>query len=266
MKKHIFLLILCLFASFGIYADVTMAQADEAYNKGDYVSAVKIYEEVISAEGTSPEILYNLGNAYIKTDNYGAAVMAYLEAQRLDPSSSGIRGNLEYAQSKVTDRNRALQKGKDLDLEPSVGGFFHILYTSAVGRLSSDTWATLAVVAFILLLSGVALYIFSGSTLVRKIGFFGGIVMLVATLACNVFAYSVRSSARSNTVCVIKEYTASLHSEPRDDAKTVATPLSSGTAMEILEKKKDDSGEQWYKVKLNNDYIGWLPATSLHIL
>ena len=72
---------------------------DSAYANGDYQAAIDVYQAILADNSVSPEIFYNLGNAYYKTSEIGKAILNYERALLLDPSDSDIRFNLELAQS-----------------------------------------------------------------------------------------------------------------------------------------------------------------------
>lgn len=90
--------------------------------------------------------------------------------------------------------------------------------------------------------------------------------MLVFSILCNTFSFASRNNTIDNNECVVKTFKVELSEEPDQKAKKVASTLSAGTILEILEKKKDDSYRQWYKVKLNNYFIGWIPADDVEII
>jgi len=65
-----------------------------AYSVGDYDTAISIYEELLTQEGHSAGLLYNLGNSYAQKGEVGLAILQYERALRLDPSDPDIIGNL----------------------------------------------------------------------------------------------------------------------------------------------------------------------------
>ena len=69
-----------------MFAAPLAVQADSAYNKEDYSTAVRLYHQAIEADGVSPEVCYNLANAYYRIGRPGRAVIYYERALALDPS------------------------------------------------------------------------------------------------------------------------------------------------------------------------------------
>lgn len=73
-------------------------QANEAYDRGDYTQAVGRYNALLAREGYSAPVLYNLGNAWLKLNQPGRAILSYERALALAPLDSAITGNLHLAQ------------------------------------------------------------------------------------------------------------------------------------------------------------------------
>ncbi|WP_297799306.1 LptF/LptG family permease, partial [uncultured Brevundimonas sp.] len=85
-----------------------------------------------------------------------------------------------------------------------------------VSRLSSNTWAIIAIVTFLLFLAGLAAYLFMDNVLMRKIGFFGGALMIVATILANLAAFHVYHKATSGNGAIIMPETVTLSTAPRE--------------------------------------------------
>ena len=61
---------------------------DSAYAKGDYQAAIEAYQAILADNSISPEIYYNLGNAYRKLEKTGEAIEVYQKIIELFPSTS----------------------------------------------------------------------------------------------------------------------------------------------------------------------------------
>lgn len=67
-----------------------MDTCNRLYYEADYEQAVGCYEGL----GTSPEILFNIGNSYVRMDRPGYAVLYYLRGLCLAPEDSDLHNNL----------------------------------------------------------------------------------------------------------------------------------------------------------------------------
>ena len=271
MKKFKFFLltIISMLAIVRGYSAPTVSQADSAYLAGDYLQAIELYRGVAEEYGVSASLLFNLGNAYLQQDDYGNAMLCYQKAKKLDPSNKRINSNLSYLQGKVEDANKAEQKGKRKKVTEDTPNFFQSVHTSVAQNTSSNTWAGWAAASFLLFSGCVCLYLFNSNVLMRKTGFFGGFILLGISMICLVFAYMGAAETENHDYGIILTYKTALQTEPNSasDAKTNEGVLTRGTKIRIISEETDADGQvNWYKVRLNTDYIGWVPAKDIAII
>lgn len=268
MKKLLISLFMAA-ASIGSYAaDVPagFASADSAYQAKDYVKAVELYRNVEMEEGTSVALLYNMGNAYYAEGDYGNAMACYLRAHRLDPSDEQVNANLSYLSGRVEDANKAEQKGKRYKVSPDELSFFQDVHKVVAEDVSTNVWAILAAVTFILFVGAVALYIFTRVVVLRKIGFFGGILLIAASFVFLMFAFMGARVYHSESDGVLTAFKTELLTEPGGKPENIekAHVLTKGTVVKIISEEVDAEGNvTWYKVRLNSDYIGWVAASDI---
>ena len=81
MKKIYFLL--CVFAMLvQTVGAVTKEEADQAYEQNKFPEAIQLYEALLSEQGESADVYYNLGNAYFKDKNTATRVVASRTGER----------------------------------------------------------------------------------------------------------------------------------------------------------------------------------------
>lgn len=243
-----------------------MACADSAYVRGDYEKAVAAYREVLERDGISARLLYNMGNAYYMLGNDGDAMLCYERARRIDPGNAQVAQNLHFLQSKVIEANKGELKGKAISMDADHESFIESLYRMIAVESRSDSWAVLAVIAFLLFLGGAVLYVFTPNVLARKTGFFSGLVFLGFTVVFVIFAFMAASNFHRQDEAVIKAFSTELLESPRFDSKPTSTPLHKGTKVKILEEKTAGDGSRWVKVKLNSDNVGWMRGDQMEVI
>lgn len=236
-----------------------VAEADSAYTRGEYAEAITGYKNIGETQGWSSALYYDLGNAYARGGDYGNAMVNYLRALRLDPANARAKANIQYIDTKVYDSNRAELKGKKMSIERDTPSFFSNVKSFIVRDHLSDTWAIWGAVSFIAFIICVALYIFTRNVPLRKFGFFGGFILLGISVVTVVFAFAA-ADYKSNEG-VVTAAKARLKSEASLSAKESPVALNRGTRMEILDSVSSGGGNaEWYKVRLNSDFVGWLQA------
>ena len=269
--KYISILVVALAGSAGAKAGVTaeteIAAADSAYAKGEYAKAIALYENAVKEHGTSAELLCNLGNACVKAGDYGKAMLSYQRALRIDPSDSEVRNNMEFVAWRVQENNKSEIRGKKLSVMPDEPSFFENIMNLIGRRVSSNAWAITGAVCFLLFIVCAGLYVFMKDVVVRKVGFFGGGILIGLTVIFVAFAFYAARSARSDSEGVITAYKTTLYKEASATSKTNPSQLTRGTVMDVLDEEKGSNGKtSWYKVRLNSDFVGWVKSSDFELI
>ncbi|MBQ6193933.1 MAG: BatD family protein [Prevotella sp.] len=225
---------------------ITKQNADAEYSKGNYVQAIKDYEELLK-KNKSATLYYNLGNAYYRTDNITQAVLAYERALLLSPGDDDIKFNLQMARSKTIDK-----------ITPESEMFFFSWGRSLVNLMSVDGWATLSIVSIALALVLLLVYLFSSATALRKVGFFGGILLIILFVLSNIFAYKQRSMLENRKGAIVISPSLTIKKTPSAGSSDVSV-IHEGTRVDIT----DDTMRDWKAVKLADGREGWVPASQI---
>lgn len=225
---------------------ITKENADTEYKKGNYQQAIKDYKELLKA-GTSAEVYYNLGNAYYRTDNITYAILCYERALLLSPSNDDIQFNLQLAQSKTIDK-----------ISPEPQMFLVKWYKSLVNLQSINSWAATSIVSLVLAFVLLAVYLFFGKVLVRKIGFYGSIFFFCIFVLGNMCAYQQKIQFDSRTGAIVVVPSLQLKKVPDNKSSNIAV-IHEGTRVDII----DDSMKNWKYVRLGDNREGWLHVSQI---
>lgn len=238
-------------------AHASVATADSLYNAGNFQQALDEYLAVADSLGTSADLLYNIGNSYYRLDELGNAIVYYERALKLDATHGDARANLEFVNTRIADRptdDRSL---------PSR------LYDSCLMKATANTWAIVAMVLFVVLVCAVVGYLVFGKVKIRKICFFGGIVVLVADVFVLSLALDASSQSSATDQAIIITPAAELTTAPRhsDDAAGVAFRLHEGTKVQIVDSiAAPDHADTWYEVKVAGQSRAWTQGRNLVII
>lgn len=98
---------------FGLLYSMQTCWADEghrkfldgvaAYRAGSYQQAVTAFKDLTNAGISNAKLFYNLGNAYLKVEDLGHAILWYERALKLDGDDPDLLFNLSYARSLTKD-------------------------------------------------------------------------------------------------------------------------------------------------------------------
>jgi len=227
----------------------TKAEADSAYVDGRYQEAAVIYEQLLS-EGVSPELYYNLGNCHYRMEEMPQAILAYERALRLAPGDADIRFNLQMARSKTIDK-----------IVPESEMFIATWYRTVVNMASADGWARVALVALALAIALFLIYLFTDPIWLRKLGFFGGLILLVFLVLCNVFAWQQYRQTSLHTGAIIFESAVPVKSTPTADGTDLFI-LHEGTRVDII----DDTMTDWKEIRVPDGKQGWVQLKQIEVI
>ncbi|MCM1356482.1 MAG: tetratricopeptide repeat protein [Staphylococcus sp.] len=255
--KYIIILITIVATSFGIKAESPLIQqADSAYTADSFKEAADTYLHVIATEGNSATLQYNLGNCYYRMGEMGKAILAYERALRLDPTFDDARVNLDFVNARIADRpgERGTFIGNALD--------------GAANSARSNVWAWLAFGCFALTVAGALAYAFSGVIIVRKIGFFGGFIMLLLSGSFVYLSFRSAAIATADDLAIITSPSTILSTSPRvpTDRSQEAMLLHEGTRVQILDSVRsttDSINSLWYDVQVDNTHRAWINAAAV---
>lgn len=248
MKKILLILPILLISLWGFAITASQAgqQAEQLYAEGKYADAVDIYNKIIADGLESPELYYNLGNCYYKLGENTKAILNYERALLLNPGDEMIRYNLKMAQQAIVDK---------IEVLPEL--FLVRWYKALETHFSADQWGYISIALFILFLVMAALFFYSRSISLKKIGFIVGIILFVFTLGSIYFA--MRQSNR------ISERGYAIVTTPSVTVK--GAPDTSGTSLFLIHEglKVQVVGElgDWYNIRLADGNEGWIVKSDL---
>ena len=228
---------------------VTKAEADSAFVRGEYQQAIKDYEALLK-QGASADLYYNLGNAYYRSENITRAVLNYERALLLSPGDRDIRFNLQIARSKTIDK-----------IVPESEMFFFTWYRSWVNLMSVDAWAWTALVSLALVIILLLIYLFSERIWLRKIGFFGGLVLLALFVLSNIFAWQQKQDLLFRKGAIIVSPSVTVKSTPAVNGTDLFI-LHEGTKVSIT----DGSMKGWTGIRIADGKEGWVESKMMEAI
>jgi hypothetical protein len=214
--------------------DKLFRDASQAYDRGNYDEAIRQYNAIQREGFTSPELYYNLGNAYFKRGRYGMAVLNYRSAWYLKPRDADIHANLQYALQNAGSN------------APVIGRLASVLL-----RVSFIEWLTILLAAYWLCAGAAAAYLLRqrSALMLRLTGLTAGIALLALLGVTQWWILQRRPEL------VIIEPSRQALFAPMHGATPHFT-LPEGSIVRLLEK----SGA-WVKVKSGRD-SGWIPSSA----
>lgn len=229
-----------VFASNG---EETFFKANQAYKSGDYNEAARQYLELADKGQTSPDIYYNLGNAYFRLSDYGRAILYYEKAKVGLPRDADLNYNLGYVSDRIKD-------AIDPPAPPLSSIFFWL------GSISPNEvftfFAVINLIFFGLLIA--RMFIKQEWTFILLI------ILIVAWLGTGVsFGVKYYQTAFDDRAVIIAPE-ASVHAGP-DIKDTQLFKLHAGAI--VKSEKKEGS---WTLIRIPGDKRGWIQDSAIGMI
>jgi hypothetical protein len=123
--------------------------------------------------------------------------------------------------------------------------------------MSGDGWAKISIAAMVAALLLGLLYFVSGRLILRKIGFWGGTLVLFISLASVFLAWQTYRNLQKTKEAIIFTPTVTIKSSPDDNSVDLFV-LHEGTKVQLI-----DNIGTWYEIRIVNGSVGWLPVNSV---
>jgi tetratricopeptide (TPR) repeat protein len=242
--RRIFLYLILVFASYGLVANEQelLDSAKNLYIDNDYYEALLIYESLVEENYISPELYYNLGNCYYKSELLAPAIYYYEKALKLSPGDEDIKHNLKIAYSKITNQVNAV---------PEM--FYIKWYNSVRNQFSSNTWAWISIIAFVFTLLIIILVLMSKRRSLKKIGIYLSIFLGLIAIVSFSFAYSQKKYQLSRSQAIVFE-AAMVKSSPSLDGNNLFE-IQEGLKVQII-----DTLDNWSQIRIADGKRGWVQS------
>lgn len=219
------------------------------FSSGNYKEALQVWTDIYNTGYRSANLDYNIGNAYFKLNNTPFAILFFERAYLLNPADENINYNLQIARTLTVDRFQEI---------PEL--FFVKWYNFMALVLSTNTWAIISIVAFIITLLFLSLYIYSSKFRQKVIGFWFAVFFFILSLASLTFTIRNKTLVYDSHKAIILSPIVSGKSSP-DSSGTDLFVLHEGTKVSV-----EDEVGNWLEIRLSDGNIGWVPANSLNII
>lgn len=227
-------------------ADSVFIRANNHYDQQQYNEAKVLYEELLERDIHSSAVFYNLGNACFKLDEVAYAILYYEKALQLDPDNSDIIHNIDFANTFIVDK-----------IIPLPQLFLKKWWFDFVNYYDLNDWAVNSLILFWLFFILMAIYLISRKIILKKVAFYAGIIVLFLSIIAFVSLSQKKGVIEKQQYAIVFEPTITVKSSPNRSSVDLFV-IHEGLKVELLEK-----GGQWYKIKIANGSIGWIPAETI---
>ena len=224
-------------------------EANQAYQRSEYIHAIELYENLLKLDIVSSELYYNLGNAYFRNNNIGKAVLNYERAIRIDPANDNIQHNLEIAKSRTID-----------NVVPRAKLFYERWWRSIYNMQSANGWGITGIIFLSLFLIFLATYFFAHTMWMKKSAFYTAGVLLLFTVFSVIFAQTQYNRINNQKEAIIMVPRVTVKSSPSGQSPDIFL-IHEGTKVFLR-----TSLDGWYEINLADGNIGWIKMDSFEVI
>ncbi len=249
MKRLVTFLLILISISAQSQQERFFDKATDAYNAGDYNTAIENYLKIIANGQHSAELYFNLGNSYYKLNQVAPSIYYYEKALLLQPNDAETHNNLAYAKNMTLD---AIDEMPETELSK--------IYNDITGLLSFDQWAVVAVIfVFLFVVLYLAFYFLKYATQ-KRFTFIASFFFLFLALLSILFAFLQYNDFKADKPAIVFDEEVKVITEPNTRGQAIFT-LHEGTKLNVLEELKG-----YKKIKIADGQTGWISSESIKML
>ncbi len=224
-------------------------QGNQLYQQGKYQQAIEKYRQILEQGYESGALYFNLGNAYYKLNQLGAARLNYERAKKFLKNDEALNTNLNLLKLRLVDKIQTPPR------------FILSVWWEAVlevFNLSLITWVVAGL--FILLLLSFAAFLFHKRR--HKSDRFKSATITLLTLFIIATFILIQKiyQTESERYGVIMNPTVTVYAEPNPGGTEVFV-LHEGTRVKIQRQAQD-----WFEIRLDDGKTGWMQQKFLEII
>ncbi len=225
---------------------ILFSEGNHQYQEKNYEAALESYLQIEAASYTSPSLLYNIGNAYFKSNELGKSILYYEKALVLDPTNEDIIHNLEYANGQIVDRIEAV---------PQL--FIARWWEQTAALFTPNGWGIISIVCASLLAISVLCFLFFRSNFMKNMALLSSIATFSIGVMSVVWGRNQLVKNSENPQAIIMA--SIVHAK--------STPSKSGGDLfvihEGLKVTITDQLNEWTEVQIPNGEKGWVLYQSI---
>jgi hypothetical protein len=159
------------------------------------------------------------------------------------------------------DYNLNLLREHTIDKIDVIPEFFLVKwYKQLLATASSNNWAIMSSVAFVLFLIFLSFYLYSQKIWIKKSTFVISIFVLLFSISTFVFSYQQKKALSVRNSAIIVSPSVTVKSSP-DESGTELFQLHEGTKVYV-----QDSLSNWREIRLTDGNMGWIKFDNIAII
>ena len=225
-------------------------EANMLYNDSKYEESIEVYYQILDSGIHSPELYFNIGNAYYRLNDIANSILFYEKSLKLNPLDNDVINNLNLVKNALID---------DIAVVPL--SFIDEQVNRISNLLDYSSWGKLVILFSFIFLIMFIVYFFSNKPITKRTAFsslFFLIIIITLTLWVSLNAYQKNYLEK---YAIIFSSKIEIKADPNERSENLLT-LHLGTKVRIIDNFNND----WVKIKLVNGQEGWIKKNQIKII
>ena len=225
-------------------------EANNLYNDSKYEQSIQVYLQILDSGVHSPELYFNIGNAYYRLNDIANSILYYEKSLKLDSSDNEVVNNLNMVKNALID---------DIAVVPP--SFIDEQLNKISNLLDYSLWGIVLILLSFIFLLFFIIYFFSIKPIIKRTAFtslFFIIIMIALTAWISINTYEKNHLEK---YAIIFSTKIEIKADPNERSENLLT-LHLGTKVRIIDNFKDE----WVKIKLVNGQEGWIKNNQIKII
>ncbi len=227
----------------------TFQTANEFYKKNEFEKALELYHQLENVGVQSPELIYNLGNVQYKLKNIPYAIVYYERYLKLYGYDEDVQHNLLLAKTHLIDKTE-----ESSELIPTQWN------KGIVQAFTEKKWAKISILLSILFSIALFLMFRSFTSLAKKRYYRLSLILFCCLVLSLLFGYQRKKLMLSQDWGVVISPTVSAYSSPTEKGAALFI------IHEGLKVKIESTENNWAKIRLPDQKVGWIPQELVKII
>ena len=225
-------------------------EANNLYNDSKYEQSIQVYLQILDSGVHSPELYFNIGNAYYRINDIANCILNYEKSLKLDSSDNEVINNLNMVKNALID---------DIAVVPP--SFIDKQLNKISNLLDYSSWGTAMILLSFIFLLLFLIYFFSNKPIIKRTAFtslFFIIILISLTAWISINTYEKNHLEK---YAIIFSTKIEIKADPNERSENLLT-LHLGTKVRII----DNFNDVWVKIKLVNGQEGWIKNDQIKMI